>query len=258
MRIAYMDAAGLSNPANEPYLVVAGVIVHADRQLGRVQDYLTYLVRKHIPEDDWPGFVFHATEFFNGSGKGVFNRKHPDWSTKWPLERRLQIAADLAALPEMFGLTIALGYMKRTDPDFPDRLTVPGSGTVLNKITAQYAIAYMTCIMQVEAWLRQETDGEVCMLVVEDDPTYRSVTREAHSYYQRPDIGNKLPLAIRRYLPLQRIKEDPLFQTNRASSVLQLADFCAYVYKRFLMNREDSRYLPFFDPWRNQIVRVVD
>ena len=95
------------------------------------------------------------------------------------------------------------------------------------------------------------------MLVIEDSPAYRKVTREAHNYYQRPDIGYRVPLELRRFLPLQRIKEDPLFQGNRASSVLQVADFCAYVFKRFLMNREDSRYLPFFDPWRGQVARVL-
>jgi hypothetical protein len=252
-----MDEAGLSNPAEEPYLVVAAIIVHADKQLARLQEHLTYLVRKHIPDDQQDGFVFHAMEIFHGSGKGVFNRKASDWATRWPLARRLEIAADLATIPKDFGLQIALGYMHRSDPDFPDTMLLPGTQTVIDRASAQYAIAYLTCIVQVEGWMREHTLGEVCMLVVEDSPTYRSVTRDAHNYYQRPEIGPKLPLDIRRFLPLQRIKEDPLFQANRASSVLQIADFCAYVYKRFLMNREDSRYLPFFDPWREQIVRVI-
>jgi len=43
VRMIYFDAAGLSNPKHEPYIVVAGVIIHGDRQWKPIGDYLAAL-----------------------------------------------------------------------------------------------------------------------------------------------------------------------------------------------------------------------
>jgi hypothetical protein len=73
VRLVYVDEAGLSNAAQEPFLVVGGVIVHADGQLLTVEDRLDQLVNEWIPADQQEGFVFHAKELFNGGGR-VFRR----------------------------------------------------------------------------------------------------------------------------------------------------------------------------------------
>jgi hypothetical protein len=49
MRFIYLDEAGISNPAQEPYVVVAGAIVHADTQCHQViQDRPTVLLRERF------------------------------------------------------------------------------------------------------------------------------------------------------------------------------------------------------------------
>jgi hypothetical protein len=93
-----MDEAGISHPDHEPWVVVGGVIVDADKKLIAVDRHLDALVKRHIPEDHRAGFVFHATELFNGGGK-VVKRNDPEW----PLDRRLEIADSLAAVAKKFG-----------------------------------------------------------------------------------------------------------------------------------------------------------
>ncbi len=99
--------------------------------------------------------------------------------------------------------------------------------------------------------MRKHAPKEVCLLVVEDNERARKDIRALQKYHQRPDIVEEIPAEVQKYLPFKTIKEDPLFQGKRASSVLQLADFSAYVYKKILMDRTDKRYLRFFNPLKH-------
>jgi hypothetical protein len=74
VRLVYMDEAGISKAAEEPFTVVAGVVVHADHQLNCVESALERILIRHIPERVRDGFVFHATELFNG-GKTLRREK---------------------------------------------------------------------------------------------------------------------------------------------------------------------------------------
>jgi hypothetical protein len=86
VRLVFLDEAGTSNPEHEPYLVVAAVIVDADKKLIAAQKYLDELVTRHIPLRHQDGFVFHATHIFNGGGK-IFKRgSRNDQNPEWPLE----------------------------------------------------------------------------------------------------------------------------------------------------------------------------
>ena len=93
-------------------------------------------------------------------------------------------------------------------------------------------------------------------MIVEDNDQARTMLRETQIYHQNPKLTDVLTNEQRRFFPLRKIKEDPLFQKKRASSILQLADFCAYVFKKFLM--KDYRYDPrFIAPIWGQLVDPV-
>ena len=94
MRFAFLDEGGISK--KEPYIVVGGIVVEADRQLLALERELENLVRKHIPEDKRQGFVFHATDIW--SGVKFFRDRQA-----WPLEKRISILRDLADLPREAG-----------------------------------------------------------------------------------------------------------------------------------------------------------
>ena len=87
MRLIYMDESGISNPEQEPWLVVVAVAIDADKKLTPVERPLDSLVRRFIPQQHQESFVFHAKELFNGGGE-IFKRDDPCWpyraASKWP------------------------------------------------------------------------------------------------------------------------------------------------------------------------------
>src|SRR5262249_33690448 len=114
MRLAFMDESGISRPEEEPFLVVAAVIAHGDHTLNGVEAQLGRIMKLRIPAEYWDVFVFHATELLKGGGK-IFKRERSDLigPPQWPLDRRLNIADEIMAIPKKFGLSLALGWVER-------------------------------------------------------------------------------------------------------------------------------------------------
>jgi hypothetical protein len=248
-----MDEAGISNPEHEPWVVVSGVIVDADKKLIAIERHLDALVTRFIPEQHRDVFVFHATELFNGGGK-VFRRDDP----AWPLEKRLEIADSLAIVAKKFHIPLAFGFVERKN--FPK--TIAEELSTADKTLGAHVVSFMTCAMQVEMWMRTNTQGEVCLVVFEDNQqAKRLITKTQTTYQSRSELeklyDGKIPEVDAQYFPFRRIKQRPLFEPKTPSSVLQLADFCAYVFKKYLMG--DRRYDRFFAPIHEQIaVRGFD
>jgi uncharacterized protein DUF3800 len=251
VRLIFIDEAGLSNPEQEPFLVVGAVIVHADQKLIAVQRHLDRLVRHHIPREYQDDFVFHATHIFNGGGKVFKRAEKDDPNPEWPLERRLKIATDLAAIPAKFQLPVTFGFVNRAE--WPRAFTLPDGFKQRDKEAWCHASGFLVCAIQVDLWMRSNANDEICLLVVEDNDNSRRVLREAQRHHQGKNLPG-LPKEARRIFPLRKIKQDPLFEPKRKSSVLQVADFCTYVFKRILMNPSDERYAPFYDAFRRQVI----
>jgi hypothetical protein len=201
------------------------------------------MVEHYIPEEHREDFVFHAYELFSGGGK-VFHRD------KWPLEKRLAIADELAAIPDNFGLPITFGWVERAK--FPSTFSKEGLSANDLAIGA-HVTAFMSCAMQVEHWMRHEAPDEVCMLIVEDNDRARKMIRDTQLHHQRPEIVKGLDERGKEHFPFIKIKEEPSFQRKRKLNPLQVADFCAFVFKRFLMNQNDPKWLRFFNPMRDQM-----
>lgn len=250
MRLVYMDEAGISNPKEEPFLTFAGIIVHADSKLNAIENQLEKLLSRHIPARLRNGFVFHATEIFS-CGK-TLKRQKPDFigPWEWPLERRLKIADDLAAMIKKFDLPIAMGFLDRAR--FREQFDLPAEMTAAEETVAAIVSAFLNSAMVAEHWMRKNASGENCMLIVEDNKQARETIKQVHNHHQDKRLADVLDEQTLRHFPLRKIKEDPLFQPKKPTSPLVLADFCAYVFKRILMN--DRRYDRFFDPIRHHLV----
>lgn len=241
VRLVYVDEAGISDKRQEPFLVVAGVIIDADKQLVALERHLDKIVARHIPPEHHGNFVFHASHLFNGGGK-VFTRDNPEW----PLQKRLAIADELAAIPAKFRIPLPMTWVERAN--FPSNAEYRSIRTDAEKTLAAHVAAFVACAIQVEQWMRRQTNGEVCMMVVEDNDNARRFIRQFQNYYQTQDVAKDLDAEARKFFPFRRIKHDPLFEPKKRSSILQLADFWAYVAKRFAMDTEDRRYRRFYDP----------
>jgi len=249
VRLVYMDEAGISSPEQEPWVAVSGIIIDADKKLIAVERHLDSIVRRFIPQEHHDTFVFHATDVFGGNGK-VFR---PD-NNRWPLERRLEIADHLAAIPKRFRLPLAFGFANRERLDV--RLGARGVSKKKDLTVGAHAVSFMVCAMQVEMWMRKKTSGETCLLVVEDNDQARKLITETQTTHQSAAAysqiyGADISDEHAEFFPLRRIKHRPLFETKAPSSALQIADFCAYVFKRTLM--KDRHYDRFFRPMQEQI-----
>jgi hypothetical protein len=237
--LVYLDEAGISK--NERILSVGAVVVHGDKQLIGVQRHLDRLVERWIPKSLREGFVFHATEIFHG-GKMLPREA-------FPLQTRLQMAEALAAVPKKHGLKLGLGALDKRQHD--ERADIPGwhDASDAERAIFAHASAFSACVIGVDQWLRKHHPDEVCVLVAEDNDQARKTIREVIRFQQKKDSPFAQGGNYGHLFPLKRIMEDPLFSPKKPSSVLQLADFWAYVAKkRFGGDAHFNRYWDLMRP----------
>jgi hypothetical protein len=231
VRLTFLDEAGISNPTQEPIVVIAGIVVHGDVQYKPLRARIQKVVEDWIPPQDRDGFIFHATDLF--SGGGYFSRN------LWPLCIRWQILEELCSIPYEFDLPIVFGFQNR----WAVPRTFEGKAVKDNIHTAaMQLIAFTHCLIGIERWMRAETDpSENVMLIAEDKPEVKSAFKEIHRVAQNPDkIKQSIPakLAESEELPVTRIVDDIYFTDKQGSVPLQIADVCAFVIKRHLMKRD--------------------
>lgn len=250
MRLAYVDEAGISNPLHEPFTVVAAVIVHGDDALNATEERIRTVAAKDVPAEQLGNFVLHATELFNGGGK-VFG-SGPD---AWPVTRRLAFADDIAAIPRQVGLRVAIGHVERSAGPFLRK----GEPLTAAELTADGLVtAFANCAMRVERWMRKHAGNENCIFIIENNEQMKRFIKEVQTFYQSEECVAGWSAEERRELevvfPFERIREDPLFAGKRHGSCLELADFCAYVAKRFRANPSNGPYTRFLRPWQDCVI----
>jgi len=260
MRLAFMDETGLSDPAHEPWVIVAAVIIDGDSVLSGVRAALERLLTRTIPSSKSPiplsnDHVFHATEIFSGRGD-VFKKPEPDLvgPHQWPLERRLELAMDIARIFKSFRLPIAFGTVERSS--LSTSMILPSEANKAHKTVSAHVVAHNTAVCMIEHFMRREAPGENCLLVVEDNQNARSHIRDFHILHQDRRIADFIAPSAEPYFPWKRIQSDPLFQPKRRSSPLILADFAAFVFKRELMG--DQRYEKYVDQFRADLITFKD
>ena len=78
VRVTFLDEAGVSNPREEPFLVVAGIMLDPDRHYGTLDARLRTLAEECFPPERSEvlaqvralgrPFIFHAKDVWHGSG----------------------------------------------------------------------------------------------------------------------------------------------------------------------------------------------
>jgi hypothetical protein len=249
VRLIYLDEAGISNPAQEPYVVVAGLAVNADKEFKAVEAHLDGLARKYLPAEKLGHVAFHTMELFHGTKN--FDRSN------WPLYLRLEILDELAEIPKKFDLPICWGSTVRKD--IPNHLSQPASPLLLEQIG--HGHAFFKFVVQIEILMRATASDEVAMLIAEDRPIMRRMLKVAHGLLRGrapPEFRGMLDemkgedKMFEILLPLERIVETIHFVQKAESSVLQLADLCAFAIKRSLM--KSAHYEKLLAPIQSQIL----
>jgi hypothetical protein len=233
MRLVYLDEAGISNPAQEPYLVVAGVLVDADRKWKELETYFRNLAVSAFPDGgiDPNRFVFHAMDIWHGNKQ--FDRK------KWPLKDRLRLFGQLAQVPKLFDLPIVACAI--------DRASVVKEAEARNLrmsprgiLQVTHGQAFLVAVQGVDDWMKKKTIDEVAMLIAEDSPKIRKLVEQFHDGYTYPMEEDDAPEAFRS----QYIIDAVHFAKKDKSILLQIADHCAFIIKRRAMGKKDI--LPFY------------
>jgi hypothetical protein len=231
MRLIHFDESGIGKIELEPYVVVAGVITEPDRHSRLVLNYLVQIALDYVPPEKVDDFVcFHAKELFHG-GK-IFDRE------KWPFEKRLPIIKRILKIPARFGLPVVYGVVSRETvlrnllPDLARK----------ERADSAYVMAFLHALLRSNAWMRNTArPEEVAMVVMENNNEMRQRLRRAQQWVRFPP--EEMPSDLQRYLPLERIIESVLFAEKHESSLLQIADMCAYVIRRRIANLPGSHEL---------------
>lgn len=235
VRFVYLDESGTGNPKEEPFLVVAGVMVHADRQWKRVENYLKEMADKFATPDDRPEFCFHANQMFTG-GKATFREKYP-------MPKRHAALAELCSIPEKFSLPVFMYAINRA------AYSARRPGLSANELlTEELMHASIACATGVEEFMRQHADAdEVATLVYEQNSDKNEAIRAYHHLFRSDFVQHALSqMEAKRLTRFERIIESALFSGKTDSSLLQIADTCAYIFARHLRGAglEDRFYMP--------------
>jgi len=239
VRYAYLDESGIGDPEREPYVIVAGVIVHADKQLRALEKYLKDMVIEYVPEDKREGFVFHAKELRNGGG--VFDRG------TYPEEKRLTALEELCSLPKQFELPVVLGFRKRSDVQEGH----PEVSAEHILIAAQTA-ASTACLIQIERLMRSLKEDEVATLVYENNDSAKKLIKETHNFLKKDTaykvIEEENFPTWKHLIPLKNIAETAFFVEKNESSILQVADAIAFTLNRKFRGESDAdRYFKYYE-----------
>jgi len=237
LRLVYFDEAGISNPTQEPFLVVAGILLDADQDWLALDRHLKSIMRKRLPEEMRFTGIFHAKDIWHGT-----KNFHRD---QWPMSKRMEILADLAAIPARFHLLVihgfvhripAAAFLKERQPNLPD-------ATVANLI---HASAFLSVAAAVDKWMRQNAPNEVAMLVAEDTGKVKETLRLFHEGYRQDYVDSFFDeIAVKGFpknvFKTRNIIDAVHFARKLESPLLQIVDTCAFLIKRQLQGRVESK-----------------
>lgn len=236
MRYVFIDEAGTSEP--EPVRVVAGIIVHADKHCLRadeaVKDILGSIpqhIRPRCPE-------FHA--------KKIWGDK--ELRDNWSLDERKSLLCSMMSIPSKLELSLALGACKRT-------MQLPQDLLKSRKISlaqAQHGIAFQECIARADSFINKfARHNEVATVIAEDNDSKRLLRHLAKWLLK---TGYDIPKEDVRVIHLtgtplfdveefrarkvSRIRMPIHFVEKSDEPLLQIADACAFAFRRFLSEQD--------------------
>lgn len=232
VRVLYLDESGIGNLKDDPIVVVAGVIIHADTQWGVLANALSDLLSDAVPFTAPRPAHLHAKDIFHGSGEFPRNL--------WDRERRNKLLWSVGALVETYKIPVVWMSIDRKDyaKQHPDE-------TPEEHIRDAYTTCAVGCFMQAEMYMRQQHNAaEVCSIVMEQNQSLQKRIPEMIQFMRDPgdQVADLLP-GWEKNIPLAKIIDTPACQPKTASSILQLADYCAFAIKRRLENKPGYKHL---------------
>lgn len=224
-QILYLDEAGITNDEDaDPFMIVAGVLVHTDRQWRAVRDAIQKVADDWLPPADRQRFNFHAKDLYHGS-------KYWDRDV-WPSDIRNQILTELYKITEALALPVFVQFIDKKKFGVgvleEDQLRYPRNGATMQGLCA------LDCIVWADRWLERFAPDENATVTAEDKADVREIVRAMHVILKDEQLMQLNGLGEVDGLPLKRIIDGVSFQRKSEAVALQLADVCAFILKRGL------------------------
>lgn len=222
MRFIYMDEAGTS--AREPVRVFAGVIVHADLHWMAVSARIAEVIQEMVPQRHRNGFIFHAKSVWNDHAL----------REDWEFSDRLRFFKAILAVPGQFGLPIVFGRCASDAADGTD--IAPSEAQLYTQL-----FAFMMFVNSADGYVANNAEPEeVATLVAEDNPSMRADLR--WMMQEMRTQGFTVPITGQK-LAITRIIDTIHFVDKSNGPILQLADACAFTFRRYLSGQNHGELL---------------
>jgi hypothetical protein len=234
VRSIYLDEAGISRFSEEPVLSVAGVILHTDTQWRPLHEYFKDLVNHFIPEEFREGHAFHTFQIWHRSG--IYDKK------RFGIDTTALLHAICDAIPK-FQLPVVWGTMRKSyaRAALEEDREVVSEKSLLN---TAFMCAFSDAVFRADLWMKQYGGEELANLVMENNDQLRKFAKATFKHMKSgfldelvkatPDFG--FPTE---HVRLNRIIDAPSFMEKDDAPPLQLADFCAYMVKRYFAEKGD-------------------
>lgn len=226
VRYIFVDEAGTS--AKEPCSIVAGIIAHADEHV-MLADALVAETLGAVPSQFQHDFVFHAKDVFGGA----------IYRDDWSMADRLKLLKSMMSIPRRLGMAIALGVVQRS-----------ATGLALQSMSLEnshHYFAFMGCISRADKYIRDHAGPrEVATVVAEDCPQMQKHLKHIPKLLRTTPIdihpswirmtGEERELGFitqESETRISRTRQAIHFVDKRDDPLLQLADACAYGFRRF-------------------------
>jgi len=104
--------------------------------------------------------------------------------------------------------------------------------------------------------MKKNTEGEYTLLTAENNNDVRDMAKYAHNVFRDKSEMHRAGLtAMHPHLPLVKIKDGLQFARKEDCKALQVADVCAWAYRRYLASAPDAER--FFGPMWDRFGPIV-
>jgi hypothetical protein len=136
------------------------------------------------------------------------------------------VLRDLARIPRRLDIPIVHESYERKKllEDRPKKMPTEHEISV-----AAHAVAFASCTLRIEEYMREIYPDEVAQIVAEDNDQVRKMLKGVHEGFRYPE---RMPgIQLNNILPLRKIRGSVHFANKDESGPLQLADLCAFIIR---------------------------
>ena len=170
VRMVFLDESGIGKKENDPLLVVAGIVVHADKMMKPLKDGLVKVRNKYITPSAHEGFIFHAKELFHG---GKILRREDGWSS----DKGFAVVNDMIDLLVKQQAPVVWRSVERGSISVPPEFA-------MKPVVAEHMVAFLATLMLVDAWMAKNAPLEVCSIVVENNEQAKTALKRSQNFYR--------------------------------------------------------------------------